>query len=131
MSKDADFNMVDIYEGNNVYHRKVIVATNIAEASITISTLKYVVDTGTEKTAKFDYRTRNVVISTNYITEASRLQRKGRTGRTSPGYAYYTYERGSMEGNRKQFNISVQDSHMSIFCCHDICFICIFPVHNF
>ena len=115
MSKKDDFTKVDVYEGTNNYRRMVIVATNIAEASITINSLKYVVETGLEKTARFDYRTRTVVVSPNYITEASRLQRKGRVGRTSAGTVYYTYQKGSMEKNRKQFNISVQDSHLSIY----------------
>jgi Mimiviridae putative ATP-dependent RNA helicase len=115
MSKKDNFNKVDIYSGTDTYRRMVLVATNIAEASITIDTLKFVVETGLEKTARFDYRTRTVVVSSNYITEASRLQRKGRVGRTSAGTVYYTYDKGSMESNRKQFNISVQDSHLSVF----------------
>ena len=59
---DAYFTFFDItgvkscYEsGTNSYDRVIIVATNIAEASITIKTLKYVVDTGIEKTNIFDY----------------------------------------------------------------------------
>ena len=115
MAKDSDFTKVDIFGGNASYSRMVIVATNIAEASITINTLKYVVETGLEKTARFNYKTRTVSISSNLITDASRLQRRGRVGRTSSGTVYYTYEKGSMENNRKQFNISVQDSHLSIY----------------
>ena len=44
------------------YSRVVIIATNIAEASITIDTLKYVVDTGTQKTNIYDYKIRNAVL---------------------------------------------------------------------
>jgi hypothetical protein len=115
LDKKADFTKVNPLEGTENYRRAVIVSTNISEASITYPSLVYVVETGVEKTAIFDYRTRNVVISSNYITEASRLQRKGRVGRSAPGEVYYTYEEGSMELNRKQFNISTQDSHLSIY----------------
>jgi len=115
ISKMGNFTRDNIHVGTGNYKRLVIVATNIAEASITINTLKFVVETGLEKTARYDYRTRTVVISANYITEASRLQRKGRVGRTSAGTVYYTYQKGIMENNRKQYNISTQDSHLSIY----------------
>lgn len=114
MSKDQDIASLSadgLITGTNRYKRCIIVATNIAEASISITTLRYVVETGLEKTMRFDFERRSNVLKTNYITEASRLQRKGRVGRVAPGTVYYTYKKGSLESNRKQFNISVQDNH--------------------
>lgn len=115
LSKSSDFATADIYSGENKYKRAIIVSTNISEASITYKSMIYVVDTGIEKTAMFDYRTRTVILKANNITEASRLQRKGRVGRSAPGIVYYTYDEGVMVPNRKQFNISVQDSHLAIY----------------
>ena len=89
--------------------------TNIAEASITIDSLKFVVDTGIEKTMTFDFERRSNILKTNTITEASRLQRKGRVGRVSSGTIYYNYKPHSLENNKKQFGISIQDIHQSIF----------------
>ncbi len=89
------------------YTRVVIVATNIAEASITISTLEYVVDTGTQKTNEYDYRTRLAKLKVTHISESSRMQRRGRVGRTRSGTVYYLYEEDAMENNKIQFNISV------------------------
>jgi hypothetical protein len=100
--------------GNSFYKRCVLVATNIAEASISISTLRYVVDTGLEKTMKFDFESRSNILTTNYITDASRIQRKGRVGRVAPGTVFYTYKEGSLKNNVKQFNISIQDIHQSV-----------------
>lgn len=100
--------------GNNYYKRCVLVATNIAEASISIPTLKFVVETGQEKTMVFDFEKRANVLRTNYITDASRLQRKGRVGRVSSGTVYYTYEEGQLKNNMKQFNIAVQDINQSV-----------------
>ena len=104
----------DLYTGNNSYTRCVLVATNIAEASISIPSLRYVVDTGLEKTMKFDFERRSNVLVTNYITDASRVQRKGRVGRVAPGTVYYMYAEGSLINNTKQFNIAVQDIHQTV-----------------
>lgn len=91
------------------YDRVFIVSTNVAEASITIGGLKYVIETGKEKIGFFDYTKETNIILENFITDASRLQRKGRVGRSSEGYVYYTYEKGFLLNNRKKFNIAIQD----------------------
>ena len=114
-NRNDNFATANIYSGDNRYDRAVIVSTNISEASITYKSMVYVVETGVEKTAKFDYKTRTVILKANSITEASRLQRKGRVGRTAPGVVYYTYSEGQLVPNKKQYNISVQDSHLSIY----------------
>jgi hypothetical protein len=104
----------DIQKGSKYYNRVVIVSTNIAEASITISSLKYVVESGTEKYLNYDYEKRSSILKDAYITEASRLQRRGRIGRTSSGDAYYLYEKNSLLNNKKQFNISTDDLHQDV-----------------
>jgi hypothetical protein len=74
------------------YKRFVIVATNIAEASITIDTLEYVIDDGNQKTNYYDYLTKTYNLKMTKISKSNRLQRKGRVGRVKPGTAYYTYD---------------------------------------
>lgn len=91
------------------YKRIIVVATNVAEASITIPSLRYVVDTGNQKVAKFDYRVRDNILDLEYISESSRLQRKGRVGRTAPGTVYYMYPYGTMETNKSAYNISIEN----------------------
>ena len=97
------------------YTRFILVATNIAEASITIPTLKFVVDTGTQNVGKFDFEKGIVVLELVSISEASRLQRKGRVGRTADGDVYYTYEKGSKENIKSEYNIGQQDISQGIF----------------
>lgn len=109
MNKRADFNMVDPTIGTNRYRRVIIVATNIAEASITINSLKYVIETGRQKTSRYNYKKKSSVLTEGSISESSRLQRKGRVGRVGPGTVYYTYMKGAMENNKTQFNIAVQE----------------------
>ncbi|OIR59198.1 MAG: pre-mRNA-splicing factor ATP-dependent RNA helicase [Amphiamblys sp. WSBS2006] len=71
--------------------RKVIVATNIAETSLTIEGVVYVVDTGFSKQKVYNPRTRIESIVVSPISQASAQQRAGRAGRTRPGKAYRLY----------------------------------------
>ncbi len=91
------------------YKRAVIVATNIAEASITITTLRSVVDTGMQRTDEYNYQIRSSTLVTSTISETSRVQRRGRVGRVAPGTVYYIYKFGAMENNRIQYKISTSD----------------------
>ncbi len=97
------------------YKRVIVVGTNIAEASITISTLRYVIETGTQKTNIYDYKTRSAQLLLTEISESSRLQRKGRVGRVAQGTVYYLYKKGSKENIKKQFNISIEDFSDKLF----------------
>jgi hypothetical protein len=101
--------------GTSKYNRCVIVATNIAEASITIPSLKFVVETGTQKNDVYDYRKRGRLLKTNFISESSRLQRKGRVGRKASGTVYYLYEKGKMTNNKTCYNISIVDISFDIY----------------
>lgn len=97
------------------YEHVVIIATNVAEASITINTLKYVVDTGNQKTNYYDYSVRFPKLKLVSISESSRMQRRGRVGRVGSGMVYYMYEKKRIENNKTQYNISIEDIKDSIF----------------
>lgn len=71
--------------------RKVIVATNIAEASITIDGIVYVVDGGLVKQRVFNSTAGIDVLLTTPVSQASAQQRAGRAGRLRPGKAYRLY----------------------------------------
>ena len=94
----------DVTEGT--YKRVVIIATNVAEASITVPGLKYVVDTGYAKVSSFDkiYNISN--LNVEEISEASRIQRKGRVGRVANGEVYYIYGKGRREKNKPKYGIT-------------------------
>jgi ATP-dependent RNA helicase DHX37/DHR1 len=64
------------------------VATNVAETSLTIPSVRYVVDSGKEKTRAFDPLTGVSQFVVEGISQASANQRSGRAGRTQPGHAY-------------------------------------------
>lgn len=98
----------EMKKGNNTYTRVIVVSTNIAEASVTIEGLTYIVDTGKEKTNIFDHITRTNIIKENYIPEESRIQRRGRVGRVGQGTVYYNYKENQLIDNVKQYKISIE-----------------------
>jgi pre-mRNA-splicing factor ATP-dependent RNA helicase DHX15/PRP43 len=71
--------------------RKVVVSTNIAETSVTIDGIVYVVDPGFSKQKVYNPRTRVESLLVSPISRASAEQRKGRAGRTRPGKCFRLY----------------------------------------
>lgn len=69
-------------------HRRVILATSIAETSITIDGVRVVVDSGLERRARTDSSTGAQRLHTVMASQASATQRAGRAGRTAPGVCY-------------------------------------------
>ena len=69
--------------------RKVVVATNIAETSLTVDGIKYVVDAGYCKLKVFNPRIGMDALQIFPISQANAAQRAGRAGRTGPGYFYW------------------------------------------
>lgn len=95
--------------GEGTYNRVIIVATNVAEASITINNLKHVIDTGYYNSVVFDTVNNKTVQKIAMITEASRKQRRGRVGRRSSGWVWYMYAKGSREDIVPAYNICTSD----------------------
>lgn len=77
--------------------RKVIVSTNIAEASVTIDGIVYVIDCGFVKLRAFNPKTGIESLTATPISKASATQRAGRAGRTKPGKCYRLYTQPAYE----------------------------------
>jgi ATP-dependent helicase HrpB len=73
--------------------RKVVLATDIAETSLTIEGIRVVVDSGKRRTPRFDPQSGMTRLKTVQVSRASADQRKGRAGRTSPGVCYRLWTR--------------------------------------
>lgn len=71
--------------------RKVILATNIAETSVTVSGVRYVVDCGKAKVKQFRSRLGLDSLLVKPISKSAAIQRKGRAGREAPGQCYRLY----------------------------------------
>jgi predicted RNA methylase len=76
-----------IYKTTSPTERKIVIATNIAEMSITISDIGHVIDTMAERRAETS-KNGGFRLATHYISKDSAQQRRGRTGRTRPGVCY-------------------------------------------
>jgi len=100
---------IDLTKGNAKYDRCILVATNIAEASITIKNLKFVFDTGLQRINEYNYKLKDSATRLTEISESSRIQRRGRVGRASSGTVYYFYKKDQMKFNTKKYNISIED----------------------
>ena len=88
------------------YTRAIIIATNVAEASITIPSLRYVVDTGYAKVNIYDPLEGVEKMMTLPISQSSSQQRRGRVGRVAPGDVYYLYDKEKVINNKTAYKIA-------------------------
>lgn len=72
--------------------RRVVLATNVAETSLTVPGIRYVVDPGTARISRYSNRTKVQRLPIEPISQASANQRAGRSGRVAPGIAIRLYE---------------------------------------
>ncbi|MGN7970885.1 DUF3418 domain-containing protein [Microbacterium sp. 22296] len=82
-----------VFERSSVagVRRRVILATNVAETSLTVPGIRYVVDTGTARISRYSSRSKIQRLPIEAVSQASAQQRSGRAGRTSPGIAIRLY----------------------------------------
>ncbi len=80
-----------------VGRRKVVLATNIAETSLTIEGIRLVVDSGLERVARFDVKNGLTRLVTQRISQASMVQRAGRAGRLEPGICWHLFAKEQSE----------------------------------
>ncbi|MGZ4570963.1 MAG: ATP-dependent RNA helicase HrpA, partial [Blastococcus sp.] len=71
--------------------RRIVLATNVAETSLTVPGIRYVIDPGTARISRYSHRTKVQRLPIEPISQASARQRSGRCGRTSDGIAIRLY----------------------------------------
>jgi ATP-dependent helicase HrpA len=84
------------------HSRRVVLATNVAETSLTVPGIKYVIDPGTARISRYSHRTKVQRLPIEPISQASANQRKGRCGRTSDGICIRLYTEDDFE-SRPEF----------------------------
>ncbi|QDX29148.1 ATP-dependent helicase HrpB [Dickeya poaceiphila] len=111
--------------------RKVVLATNIAETSLTIEGIRVVVDCGLERAALFDVKTGLTRLTTQRISQASMVQRAGRAGRLEPGVCWHLFAREQAERAAAQSEPEILHSDLSglwldllQWGCHDVAQLC-------
>ncbi|EAQ97270.1 ATP-dependent helicase HrpB [Congregibacter litoralis KT71] len=93
--------------------RKVVLATNIAETSLTIDGVDVVIDSGLERKPRFDPQTAMSRLTTVKISQASSVQRKGRAGRLRPGTCYRLWSEAQQEQLAAQDEPEIQSADLS------------------
>ncbi|KAH7885390.1 P-loop containing nucleoside triphosphate hydrolase protein [Phlebopus sp. FC_14] len=86
-----------VFESPPSGSRLVVVSTNVAETSLTIPGIRYVVDCGRAKERRYDATSGIQSFQVNWISKASAAQRAGRAGRTGPGHCYRLYSSALFE----------------------------------
>lgn len=97
---------LSLAEQNKVFQknrqRKIVLATNVAETSLTVPGIRYVIDTGYARISRYSLRTKVQRLPIEPISQASANQRKGRCGRVSNGICYRLYSEEDFE-SRPEF----------------------------
>jgi ATP-dependent helicase HrpA len=82
--------------------RRVVLATNVAETSLTVPGIRYVIDPGTARISRYSHRTKVQRLPIEAVSQASAKQRSGRCGRLGPGIAIRLYTEADFE-SRPEF----------------------------
>lgn len=85
------------------HKRRIILATNIAETSLTVPGIRYVVDSGLARVSRYSPHSRTQRLPIEPVAQSSAEQRKGRCGRVSEGVCYRLYSEDDYEA-REEFN---------------------------
>jgi ATP-dependent helicase HrpA len=78
--------------------RRVVLATNVAETSLTVPGIRYVIDSGTARISRYSYRAKVQRLPIEAVSQASANQRKGRCGRVEPGICVRLYSEEDFNG---------------------------------
>ncbi|XP_006637568.1 ATP-dependent DNA/RNA helicase DHX36 [Lepisosteus oculatus] len=84
-------NQTQVFKRPPLGVRKIVIATNIAETSITIDDIVHVIDGGKIKETNFDTQNNISTLTAEWVSLANAKQRKGRAGRVQPGKCYHLY----------------------------------------
>ena len=94
-------------------HRRVVLATNVAETSVTVPGIRYVVDPGTARISRYSARLKVQRLPIEAVSQASADQRKGRCGREGPGVCIRLYSQADFEARPRFTDPEVQRTNLA------------------
>ena len=95
------------------YTRKIVVTTNVAESSVTVKGIIYIIDSGYEYEEIYEPNTRARGLIENNIAQSAVIQRKGRAGRIEPGYCFHLYSERDFKRFQKYPTPSIEKSDIT------------------
>jgi len=93
--------------------RRVVLATNVAETSLTVPGIRYVVDPGTARISRYSHRTKVQRLPIEAISQASARQRAGRCGRLSDGVCIRLYSQEDFESRQEFTDPEILRTHLA------------------
>jgi ATP-dependent helicase HrpA len=108
---------LSLFEQSKVFKtgkgRRVILSTNVAETSVTVPGIRYVIDTGLARVSRYSYRQQINRLPIEPISQAAADQRKGRAGRLGPGICYRLYEESDFIARPEFTEPEIQRSNLA------------------
>ncbi|MEE9416773.1 MAG: ATP-dependent RNA helicase HrpA [Acidimicrobiales bacterium] len=93
--------------------RRIVLATNVAETSLTVPGIRYVIDAGTARISRYSSRTKVQRLPIEAISQASANQRSGRCGRLGPGIAIRLYEEDDFDARPEFTDPEIQRTSLA------------------
>jgi len=93
--------------------RRIVIATNVAESSLTVPRVRYVIDPGTARISRYSSRSKTQRLPIEPISQASAEQRKGRCGRIGPGICVRLYSEEDFQGRPRFTPPEIQRSNLA------------------
>lgn len=104
-------------EQQRVFHpsgqRRIVLATNVAETSLTVPGIRYVIDTGLARIARYSARAKIQRLPVEPVPQASANQRAGRCGRTAPGVCIRLYSEEHFNARREFIEPEIQRTNLA------------------
>ncbi|MCL2347967.1 MAG: ATP-dependent RNA helicase HrpA [Planctomycetaceae bacterium] len=94
-------------------HRRIVIATNVAESSLTVPGIRYVIDTGTARLSRYSARSRTQRLPIEPISQASADQRAGRCGRLGPGICVRLYGKSDYDKRDRYTTPEIQRTNLA------------------
>lgn len=93
--------------------RRIVLATNVAETSITVPNIGYVVDPGVARISRYSFRSKLQRLPVEAISQASANQRQGRCGRVAPGHCFRLYGQADFESRPRYTDPEIVRSNLA------------------
>jgi len=94
-------------------HRRIVIATNVAESSLTVPGVRYVIDPGTARISRYAPRSRTQRLPIEAVSQASADQRAGRCGRLGPGICIRLYSQADYEARDRYTPPEIQRTNLA------------------
>ncbi len=93
--------------------RRIVIATNVAESSLTVPGIRYVIDLGTARISRYSARSKTQRLPIEPISRASADQRKGRCGRVGPGICVRLFDEEDYDGREQYTAPEIQRTNLA------------------